>query len=309
MYKSSGLQAKLRYFAIDYGSITVLEKKRPLNPGDVALMELLADKCSLYFAVTEKRDDPAVNMRVLNELLEYKIPPKEMLEHHYSMITGRSRDKSCSMSLMVLRLKLQGQRHVGIGLARSIFMKQYPALYNWVYRDDLLVISYVPEPETLARQIFGYMESQGYANNLQLSMSLPFNELVDLPYYYEQTIYAMDSMSEKFCLFYDCGYKYLLENTDLQHKVLACEPLCRQIWMEEPEKREFLRTLSAYLALERSTTLTAEALSIHRNTIYYRVKDIREYSDWDYENVNLRNYLRLSIHYLTEWEITQKSKE
>lgn len=73
------------------------------------------------------------------------------------------------------------------------------------------------------------------------------------------------------------------------------------MWTEEPDKREFLRTLSVYLGLERATGLAADYLSIHRNTINYRIKYVKEQAGWDYEDPSLRNYLRLSIYYLTRW--------
>ena len=80
---------------------------------------------------------------------------------------------------------------------------------------------------------------------------------------------------------------------------MACEPMCRRIWEKEPDKREFLLTLSAYLRTERSTSLAAERLFIHRNTVNYRIRYLKDFTGWDYENDILRDYLRLSIYTLS----------
>ena len=120
---------------------------------------------------------------------------------------------------------------------------------------------------------------------------------------YEQAAFAVScAQVPGVCFFYDYASMYLLENTDMKRKIMACEPMCRKIWFEEPDKREFLHTLSVYLDMERATTLAAERLFIHRNTINYRIKYIKEYTDWDYEDAALRDYLRLSIYFLARWE-------
>ncbi|MCI8674602.1 MAG: PucR family transcriptional regulator [Lachnospiraceae bacterium] len=301
-YQTSGLHVKFRYLARDYGQITVLDKKRPLNPGDVALLNLLTEKCSLIFAAAERGDDSGVNKQIMNDLLEYKEVPKEQMDYHYSIIIRKSPDSDNRLCLFLFHFDSAKERTAGLELLKNILTKQYPAIYNWIYREDLLVIAYVPEPNILVRQMYSWIGSQGYLKKLRVGVSLPFDEISNLPYYYEQAIFAINHIdSPGLCFFYDCACEYLMENMDRQRKLLACEPICLKMWTEEPDKREFLRTLSVYLGLERATGLAADYLSIHRNTINYRIKYVKEQAGWDYEDPSLRNYLRLSIYYLTRW--------
>ena len=301
-YQSSGLHAKFQYLARDYGQITILDKKRALNPGDVALLELLVERSSLIFAVSEKSDNPSVNMRVMNNLLEYKEVSKEQLDFHYSIITKKAPNKMSQLSLSLFRFDSPQGKTAGTELLKNALIKQYPTIYHWIYREDLLVLSYVPEPTILAQQIYSFISSQGYGKKLHMGISLPFDDLRELPCYYEQAVFAINNLpSRHLCFFYDCAYRYFLENTDTRRKLLACEPLCRKLWNEEPEKREFLQTLSVYLSMERSTALAAEYLNFHRNTINYRIKEVKDRTNWDYEDSTLRDYLRLSIYYLMRW--------
>ncbi len=301
-YQTGGLHIKFRYFARDYGQLTVLAKKRPLNPGDVALLKLLAEKCSMIFAVAEREDASGVNMRIMNELLEYKDVPKEQLDYHYAVITRKSPDKANRLCLFLFHFDVVDGKNTGIELVKNTLTKQYPTIYNWIYHEDLLVIVYVPEPDVFARQIYSYLSIQGYSKELHIGVSLPFDDLRELPYYYEQAVFAIRQTGALgLSFFYSFACKYLLGNTDMRHKLLACEPACRRMWMEEPDKREFLCTLSVYLGLERATGLAARQMSIHRNTITYRIKYVKDRTGWDYEDAVLRDYLRLSIYYLSAW--------
>ncbi len=308
-YQTSGLHAVFRYLAHDYGQMTILDKKRPLNSGDVALLILLAEKSSLMFAAADKGEASTANTRIINDLLENKDVPREQLEYHYAVITKKSPDKACKLCLFLFRVDSAENEIHAIELLNSILTQQYPTLYKWVYREDLLVIAYVPEPDILIQRIYSFICRQGYSMPLRIGVSLPFSDLYELPYYYEQAVFTVnhaDSLGLHF--FYDCACAFLLENTDIQRKLFACEPVCRELWIEEPDKREFLHTLSVYLGMERATGIASERLFIHRNTVNYRIKYLKEYANWDYDNDSLRDYLRLSIYYLTQWDVSQPDR-
>lgn len=296
-YRTSGLLARFRFLAHDYGRITILEKKRLLNSGDVALLTVLAEKTSLLFAAMDRGGDSKVNQRVMNDLLENKEVSREQLDYQHSLIARSAADKTAQLCLFLFRYDTAGEKTALIGLLSTILNQQYPTLYSWTYQEDLLCLVHVPEYSILAEQMVSYIRQLGYADLLRAGVSLPFSDLGNLACYYQQAVYAIGG-GRDLNFFYDRADRYLLENVDLKHKIAACEPLCRQIWMEQPDKREFLLTLAAYLSEERSTALAAERLYIHRNTVNYRVRYLKEETGWDYEKPSQRDYLRLSIYYL-----------
>ena len=299
-YRSTGLHAKFRYLNQDYGYLTILDKKRPLNPGDVALLKLLTEKSSLMLAAADRGEESAVNMRFMRDLLEGKPVPKDQLDYQYSLIARKKQENGSKLCLFLFHLDRMEEKTALIDLLNQVLTRQYPTNYNWTYHDDLLAIACVPEPDILAQQIYAYISGQGYAEHLFVGISLPFDNISDLSCYYEQALFAVKQISNPgISLFYDHACMFLTENLEQKSKLLACEPLCRKIWTEEPDKREFLQTLAVYLRMERSTALAGEQLYIHRNTINYRIKYLREYTNWDYEDAAVRDYLRLSIHYLS----------
>lgn len=293
-YRSSGLHAQLRYMTHDYGKLTVLEKKRQLNQGDIALLEVLAERSSMIFAAADSGGG-GVDLQFMNDLLEGREIPRDRLDYHRSLISGKASDRSGSLCLFLFRVDGQAVDHL-----RSTLFRQYPTVYSWRYNEELLVIACVPDPRLLAQQMVSFIREQGYSQRLQVGLSLPFGELQDLRFFYEQASFALNHFREReVCLFYECAHVYLLEVNDLRRKALACEPICQKVWAEQPDKKSFLVTVAAYLEQERAAGLAAEQLFIHKNTLNYRVKYMKDYAGWDYEDPALRDYLRLSIYFLS----------
>ncbi len=306
-YQTSGLSCRFRFLASNYGQLTVLDKKRALNPGDAALLIALSEMGSLLFAAMERNESPLLNRRVMNDLLEGNTVPLAQVNYHYSLIARNAVEGNAHLCLFLFRYDHSGEKLELIDLLSSVLSRQYPALYGGVFREDLIYIVYVPEPVLFARQMYSFIENQGCAENLHAGVSLPFDDLVHLQYYYEQADYALKNSRKSLCFFYNCARRFFVENIDTGRKIAACEPTCRSLWKEE-DKREFLLTLEAYLSAERSAALAAERLFVHRNTVNYRVRYLKENCGWDYDNDTLRDYLRLSIYFLSHFTLESSEK-
>ena len=71
------------------------------------------------------------------------------------------------------------------------------------------------------------------------------------------------------------------------------------LWQQEPDKRDYLQTLAVYLDMERAAAAAAQRLFIHKNTLNYRIRYLRERTGWDLDDPELRTYLRLSLYVLS----------
>lgn len=297
----SGLHARFQYRSDDYGSITILDKKRRLTLGDVALLELLADRSSVLFAAKDRGSAVHSDTQILNELLDFKSVPKERLEFIRSVITAGAADTKGDLCLFLFRYDVGKGREELQNLLRNIIVRRYPTVFSWNYRDDFLVLSNAPDIKLLANQMLSFVTAQGYSQNLRVAASLPFENLQDIPYFYEQAVFAVSRLTGSgFCDFYDCANPYLLETTDWKRRIYACEPYCRKAWRASPESRKNLETIAVYLENERASGMAADKLFIHKNTLSYRIRNMREISGWDFENPTLRDYLRLSVYFLSQ---------
>ena len=294
-----GLHAELFFRDNHYGTITVLEKRRKLTLGDVALLELLKEKSSLILAATDGRGVSCTDPQIMSDLLDLKPVTSERVDFIRSLIAPDSSPDS-DFRLFLFRYDNENEK-TGLGvLLQNTLLRRYPTMFTWNYHGDLLALTCTPNQKTLACQMLDFVSEQGYAKGLRLSVSLPFDELRDIPFFYEQAVFAVNRRSSAgFNDFYDSAGYFLLETADRKKRIFACEPRCRKIWESSQEGRKNLETLAVYLGHERASAAAAEELFIHKNTLSYRVRNMKELNEWNLDNPILRDYIRLSIYFLS----------
>ena len=93
---------------------------------------------------------------------------------------------------------------------------------------------------------------------------------------------------------------YLLWGTREPAELLAaCHPDARLLWRQKQQGDTMLcYTLQTYLEQERSAIRTAEALFIHKNTLFYRLRKLQELLTADLDDPAARLHLRLSFRIL-----------
>ena len=134
--------------------------------------------------------------------------------------------------------------------------------------------------------------------NQQLVVSLPFDELRDMPVRYHQCVYATEQLKnqpgiyscERFC------FAYLLSQfIELNGEQNLSHPALAVLKRHDREKNtDYYRTLFVYLLNERSILPCAEQLHIHKNSFLYRIQRIRDMIDVDLDDPAQRGYLMLS---------------
>lgn len=89
----------------------------------------------------------------------------------------------------------------------------------------------------------------------------------------------------------------------------ACHPDVRRLWLREQEEKDGLfATFSSYLKHERSVLNTSQDVYIHRNTLLYRIRKIKEFLESDLDDAYTRNYMQLSVMVLELYEMLRKNQ-
>ncbi len=189
-------------------------------------------------------------------------------------------------------------------LLKNIVYRQYPAVNSLIVKGKLLLLLYSGHPEILAEQILKSIGKCGCQKDLQAGLSCEFYDLSELRFFFEQAMQAKSASTGGVAGFYDMAVDYLMENTGLQ-RLCACEPTLRRMWNEGGDRRMGVLTLKAYLGEERSSKRASEKLFIHKNTLTYRIKYLKESTGWDLEKTYIRDYLRLSAYFLEKSEIAK----
>ncbi|MCS6871377.1 MAG: helix-turn-helix domain-containing protein [Anaerolineae bacterium] len=100
----------------------------------------------------------------------------------------------------------------------------------------------------------------------------------------------------------DLGIYTLLARPDLRNDLLALRDkmIGRLLSHDERQRTDLLQTLEAFLESNGNATQTADKLSVHRNTLLYRMSRIQDILklDLDQTDVRLAVHLALKIHRL-----------
>lgn len=132
--------------------------------------------------------------------------------------------------------------------------------------------------------------------SIELGISNPFSGVENCAYGLEQARFANKSQKARICFFADSAVDYLLSETGLMQKKLARHTAVHKLeTYDQSNGTELVKTLKQYLYYERSVGKTAEAMFIHKNTVLYRIHQIRDMCEIDLENAKEREYLILSL--------------
>lgn len=154
------------------------------------------------------------------------------------------------------------------------------------HEGELVILLTRPEGEDLeagALEVFGRVAR---LNHLACGISNPFDDLVDIRRYLAQArvavrcgsrlAYALDDHSVY--RYRDFAYVDLLDVANRSLPLLdLCDPkLLELVRQDEARHTDLAETLFEYLQSAQSTTRAAKLLSLHKNTLLYRLNNIRD---------------------------------
>ena len=133
--------------------------------------------------------------------------------------------------------------------------------------------------------------------SLRFGISNNFRDMLSSKYYYMQAKEALKNSKNKIVDFRDIALNFLINNSDPLFKWNARHPIIR--FLEQYDiihSTEHSKTLRLYLDYERSGKKVAEQLYIHRNTVLYRIEQIKEFMPLNFDDEIERQYILLSFH-------------
>lgn len=310
--KGKGLTMAITCGNCQLGRMNVMEKDRPLNRGDMQLMELIAEllrPCLSGYKAQHYQCAPYLN-KLLDglpltgeELQQLKSTRGWQTDHTFQLYLlcplemGDPQDSESAPGTRVLLLSLYNTFPEDLsGISKGFIV---------LLADNTLLDSAV----RLAR-----LEALAKLNNIRLSYSLPIRELKNAHFLMEQSMVAQQlgtacNPQQSIDDFYHYGVDYLLYGC---HSKKACELACQpDVWMLYQHAREgdeFLyETLKAYLTHERSIQKTAGALFVHKNTLIYRIRKLEEMLRYSLDDPYTREYMRLSFFTLERFRFYRQA--
>lgn len=283
-----------------YGRINVVEKDRPLNPGDVILLDYVVKYLSAVLGkLSEDSRNPFRFAPTLTKMLENQPVTEEEL---FCWREYTRWSESEEMVIVVLAFWKKACSIQDIISLRNLLQSSIPCCT--ATQEEENVVFAVKNPSDGGEADWKVVEEIAERLNLRAGVSLPFSSTRQVYYAHRQAQaavrYGILFQSEKrICRFYDYAIEYIISVSSLEEAAAACEPDIKRMWIpEEPKGGEKIETLRVYLNNERSLIHTANELFLHRNTLVYRMKKITDALRSDLNEVYTQDYMKLSIRVL-----------
>ncbi|WP_043891222.1 PucR family transcriptional regulator [Paenibacillus sp. Aloe-11] len=283
----------------DVGHIVVISNEHPFKDVDLEIVSLLRDAVAHYL----EKDSFIRNTKGSNyeyfiaDLLDGKIPLGRQFNNRMNYI-------DCVFLDVIYVLVVETNRSSNALSIRHIcnkFEKTIVGSRTVIHNGQIIVIITKKYDQLLTDEEIYTMREICLEDNLYTGLSNPFNNIIDLPEYYQQALRSIDlgvcKCNQADLFIYE---QYYLDHiastfTKLESSETFCHPSMRYLLdYDKNNGTELAYTLYSYFLNERSILNTSNALYVHRNTITYRLKKIESLINIDFEDYNTRQYIILS---------------
>ena len=279
------------YLTVDgirHAGLGLWEHRRGIRRGDLALFNML---CDAVIASMEHSDEERLGRSmadILCDILDEKKIDTNLLAR---MDTGCRRP----WQLVLISNPFRSDSIYKESLLYYLKNYQQPNI-SFVYENRVVIFASAED----VPEITGISSGKKGKDNYQTVVSVPFDDLSDMPVRYRQCVYTVEQTGGQPGV-YNSGdhcFEYLLSRfTQLNKAQALSHPALSVLRQHDLEKNtEYYRTLFVYLLYERSILLGSQKLHIHKNSFLYRIQKIRDMIDVDLDDPEQRGYLLLSYY-------------
>lgn len=283
------------------GFLAVLGHDRSFTVMDEKILQVVAD-----IIAVKTSDESGTGYRpnenyydLIHDLLDEKIKSRQSLNG--LLKTRKWKTKRYHRVYVVM--DRNGHTREFLPYLRNRITAVHPSARVIPYKDHIVVLEEFDDPEITP--VAHFIQHEFKSSSLIIGISEVFEELITIPFYYRQAAKALDYsqwMGHDRTL--NHHQDYIL--TDFLRE--ACEQLnCRaylhpyvRILKEQDETghTDFSKTLQCYLASNGSVAQCSKLLNVHKNTVSYRINQIKELLGTDLADHTERFHLQLSYQLL-----------
>lgn len=280
-----------------YGRITAMEYFRKFNEGDFYLMELVSKIVSNHMHIAAKDQSTGINGDILIDLLSDNKVEYADIENVMKYYKWNEND---TFRLVVISGSLNDDE---FKLAKEYIDNSFMGCLSAI--NDGKIVLLLSEKKYNFPVVMEMFKNSYIAKlELKYGISLEFDDLIELSYYYKQALYAISQnlrlrKNAEFAYFYDYALDFILSDKSFKEKMSALNPdVVKCMKKSGRADCESLNTLYTYLSQERSLLKASEELCIHRNTLLYRINKLSDDMSYDLNDPYTREYMLISIRYL-----------
>ena len=287
----------------DVGHIVVNEVNHPFTDADKNFIRLLRR------AVNEKLRKDEFLRQNRGSNIEYYL--KDLLDG--KIVTGkRYRDRmdffkaEFSFNLYCLVIELARSSHtIDPSHICSLFSFRFRNAIPLVHNGQIVVLFRIPKGRSISPEEYEIAETICTENGLFAGISNRFSKILHIQDYWRQALRAIElgiEISNTPALFRYQNFVFQhVANLFLQKEsaTIFCHPVLKQlIEHDRIHGTELAKALYTWVKCERNTSVSADALGIHRHTMINRMKQIQEMTGTDFDDYRDRLYLLMSYELL-----------
>jgi len=242
-----------------------------------------------------KTADGDIRLRnLLTEILNEKNVQSEALQ---AVLQGIGTDPKGGFQVFVMDINASEDRQLYNYYARVLEqMLSGFRLCILPYKDNLLLLA-ILQSESRCAVIQERIQQFLQIQHLRCGVSQFYHVPEQLRGYYEQALFALNKASIEKMVLYESVLmdRFFAFIPDRHMPFMLSNDFLSLLDADRSSSFPMVETLQCYLENGRNLIRTAEALSIHKNTMLYRLNRIREYLNTDEEDFNAKVALDMSF--------------
>ena len=281
------------------GSLGMTSINAPFTDGQIKLVAVVKDilETAMTHSSSYFRDSDTVPFYV-NSLLNGLSIDEKTIAFYLKRRGWKIDDSYCllNFSYPLNDIPFESFIHPYLGRVKAFFSSEICCLFE----DSLIVILNTTNYANTDFDLKGILQELYSKFQIQSGISSEFYHFPDLRYYFIQTKSALTEGNnlnphQAFYCYLDYYQSNLFHKLDAITSIKSlCHPRILKIWANgESSQLLLLHTLSVFLLNGRNLTITANVLSIHRNTLLYRLDKISELL-----KLNLKDLEQTMLFYL-----------
>ncbi|SHI67543.1 PucR family transcriptional regulator [Desulfosporosinus lacus] len=274
------------------GWISMLERNHPNTQGRMDIFSAYARTLESWLSCNKTQNEFKSYQQFFLDLLNGRPGTESTINQHFQAIGWDPSDDK-----MIVSINCIIKKDIMLTLTRRI-ENWFPACLGVFYKDWIVVICNLAlmNKSDFRRKFKEITEP----SDCFCGISYIFNDTAQAPLYFEQTIVAAKYGSQESGSLNECsdhavayGLDIIKQNvqTDIKHPAIKILQK-----YDKDTNSDLSGTLKNFLENERNYTLTANILSIHKNSLKYRLSRINDLTDIDLDTYDIRLHLLLSFY-------------
>lgn len=298
--KLSGLTSGIYNNNEMYGRLNVMEKNRPLNPGDKQLIKMISQWLRPALGASNQSETTYKNNHIFFGLLKGEGINQQEMYVQLRYEGWEEADEYQIFYIQDMEESSSGPKPVWKNTKIEL-STLFPHSRILNTDSNYILICNNSRSQPASNALLSVLASR---KDLRTGFGYTFTGIRNIIHSYRQALAAVSygflyHPEKRIYNFYTYAVYSLLESEELSQSVRDCQPDIMRLFERELEVKDGLyQSFSVYMKHDGSLTHAAAELYVHKNTLAYRIRKITESFSYPYDDIYTKNYMRLSVFVL-----------